>query len=210
MARVDYHRYMASREWALKKRAVRERAYGDCERCHRPMKQVHHLSYEHLGDEPLEDLLGVCRECHEFLSGLIDWDPAEVMSEDFAAQFTIEDDCKLFHATYEWAAPELGVNWRLLIMNRRLAWFSFADKKGISNSDYPYWAHPLLLPYRAIWETASRLIEDWLKAGVTFRVHADKKGLVVGGPGLASIDLDQIRRAQPFLVAFLAIAPPDL
>ncbi len=29
----DYHRYMASREWALKKEAVKERSGGMCTAC---------------------------------------------------------------------------------------------------------------------------------------------------------------------------------
>ena len=39
------------------------------------MRDTHHLSYRHLGNEPLEDLLGVCRPCHRYLSGLTDRDP---------------------------------------------------------------------------------------------------------------------------------------
>jgi hypothetical protein len=76
MARVDYYQYLCSREWALKRKAVKERAGGICERCKRaPLRDTHHLSYRNLGNEPLEDLMGVCRPCHEFLSGKADWDP---------------------------------------------------------------------------------------------------------------------------------------
>ena len=58
--RVNYHEYIASREWALRKRAVKERSGGICERCKkRPHQQTHHLTYERLGDERLEDLQGV-------------------------------------------------------------------------------------------------------------------------------------------------------
>lgn len=72
-----YRRYLASREWGLKKRAVAERSGGICERCHRnPANQVHHLSYEHLYNEPLEDLQHICGPCHEYESGLTDFDPA--------------------------------------------------------------------------------------------------------------------------------------
>lgn len=74
--RVNYHEYLASREWALKKRQVRERSGGLCERCGAAQEATHHLTYERLGDERLDDLLAVCRPCHEFLSGVIDTDPA--------------------------------------------------------------------------------------------------------------------------------------
>jgi hypothetical protein len=28
------------------------------------MREVHHLTYARLGDEPLSDLLGLCKSCH--------------------------------------------------------------------------------------------------------------------------------------------------
>ena len=90
--RVDYHHYMASREWALKKRAVRERSGGECERCQRPSKQVHHLSYQNLGHEPLTDLLDVCKWCHEYLSAVRDVDPVDVNDWEFFKGFRYEDN----------------------------------------------------------------------------------------------------------------------
>jgi hypothetical protein len=76
MGRVDYRQYLASREWGVLRRQVKERAKGLCERCHtRPMKDTHHLTYQRLGSERLEDLLGVCRGCHSFLGGYSDQDP---------------------------------------------------------------------------------------------------------------------------------------
>lgn len=76
--RVDYHKYMGSREWALKRNEVHKRANGVCERCHNAdIKNVHHISYKRLGDEDVDqDLLGLCRPCHEYLSAKRDDDPA--------------------------------------------------------------------------------------------------------------------------------------
>lgn len=74
----DYHRYLASREWAAKRGAVRRRSAGWCERHpfgQAPMKAVHHLTYQHLFDEPLQDLQAVCGPCHAYLSGIIEVDP---------------------------------------------------------------------------------------------------------------------------------------
>lgn len=77
MTKINYHEYLASREWALKKKAVKERSGGVCERCGKnPHEQTHHKTYQRLGNEHLEDLLGVCRRCHEFLSGESSADPA--------------------------------------------------------------------------------------------------------------------------------------
>ena len=69
MRKVNYYEYLASREWRLKRKQKIERAGRWCERCHeRPIENVHHLTYERLGNERQDDLLGVCRACHEFLS----------------------------------------------------------------------------------------------------------------------------------------------
>lgn len=73
---VDYHKYMASRDWALKREAVKERAGNICERCEEAyIANVHHLTYQNLGDEPLHDLQGLCRPCHAFLSAKSSDDP---------------------------------------------------------------------------------------------------------------------------------------
>lgn len=76
MEAVDYGAYLASREWALLREAVRERSGGVCERCRRnPQQAVHHLTYERVGRELLEDLQAICTPCHEYLSGKAERDP---------------------------------------------------------------------------------------------------------------------------------------
>ncbi len=65
-----YNLYLASREWAVLKEAVKERSGGVCERCRNaPGQQVHHQTYARKYAEPLEDLVHTCAPCHEFLSG---------------------------------------------------------------------------------------------------------------------------------------------
>lgn len=79
MNKTAYHTYLASREWALLREAVRERCGGTCERCGKSaMDSTHHLTYERMGQEKLTDLLGVCDQCHEFLSGKRGNDPARM------------------------------------------------------------------------------------------------------------------------------------
>jgi hypothetical protein len=82
-----YREYLNSPAWKARRRAVLERSGGTCERCRKyPVDEVHHLTYAHFFDEPLEDLQGVCSGCHDFLhkrrggaSDPIDHpDPAEV------------------------------------------------------------------------------------------------------------------------------------
>lgn len=78
--KANYQHYLASREWALKREAVRARSGGRCEHCYVGYQQaVHHLTYERLGSERLTDLMAICRDCHGYLSGkpgknpLLDW-----------------------------------------------------------------------------------------------------------------------------------------
>lgn len=74
---VDYQTYLASREWSLLREQVRERSGNQCERCwHAPQQAVHHMTYENVGHESLDELLAVCNPCHAWLSGKSDRDPA--------------------------------------------------------------------------------------------------------------------------------------
>jgi hypothetical protein len=63
--RRRYDGYLNSPAWRAKRRAVMERAQGRCEGCRaRPAVHVHHLTYDHVGDELLWELVAVCEECH--------------------------------------------------------------------------------------------------------------------------------------------------
>lgn len=65
----DYERYLNSVEW--RERSTRRlmvdqhQCQARLSGCLRTATQVHHLSYTHLGNEPLFDLISVCRTCHE-------------------------------------------------------------------------------------------------------------------------------------------------
>lgn len=74
---IDYQEYLASREWRMKRKEVIELQQGICERCaSRPIENVHHLTYERIGQEFVSDLMGVCRPCHEYLAAEREDDPA--------------------------------------------------------------------------------------------------------------------------------------
>src|SRR5262249_54111979 len=73
-----YLRYLDSREWKAKRVAVKERCNNVCERCHRYLvDEVHHLTYERVYKERLEDLQGLCAPCHAFLHGSSEIDPLQ-------------------------------------------------------------------------------------------------------------------------------------
>jgi hypothetical protein len=64
----SYLEYLNSPEWKARRKAVLERCNRICERCHKYLvDEVHHLTYEHVFNEPLEDLQGLCKPCHKFL-----------------------------------------------------------------------------------------------------------------------------------------------
>jgi hypothetical protein len=128
----DYKRYLASREWAIRREAVRARCGGWCERCDLlPMQATHHLTYEHIGDEPLEDLQGVCRPCHAFLSGKSDFDPEHFYGAHLRAVQALEsayveetakaDASELVRRLGEGIARHCGADLAMVALGRELA-----------------------------------------------------------------------------------------
>lgn len=69
-----YNTYLASQEWRWKREEVLARAGGLCEveGCRSKAEQVHHTTYERVGNEALEDLLALCSSCHEQWHALLD------------------------------------------------------------------------------------------------------------------------------------------
>lgn len=64
----EYKAYLNSPRWqAIRKRLYREYDYK-CDRCGSSKNiQVHHLTYENLGEEKDEDLVVLCQKCHSEL-----------------------------------------------------------------------------------------------------------------------------------------------
>lgn len=77
-SREKYQAYLCSREWNARRVAIHQRAGGVCERCRQsPIESVHHLTYERKYEEKLEDLQGLCSQCHDFVHGRTGENPAE-------------------------------------------------------------------------------------------------------------------------------------
>jgi hypothetical protein len=64
---MERESYYLSPQWAARRWLVIQRAGACCEKCHRKTArlQVHHLNYQHLGNEPLDDLKALCGKCHQ-------------------------------------------------------------------------------------------------------------------------------------------------
>lgn len=71
---------------AVRNRALRKCGGEWCERCglKAPIAATHHLTYERVGHEHLDDLQGTCSPCHEWLSGVSDLDPVATTLRYFA------------------------------------------------------------------------------------------------------------------------------
>lgn len=68
--REEYEEYIVSLKWLRKREEILKRDGNLCQRCKAyPATDVHHLTYANLGNEPPEDLISVCRGCHEEIHG---------------------------------------------------------------------------------------------------------------------------------------------
>src|SRR6266536_1144260 len=97
-----YQEYLLSDEWEKRRNAVLERARFGCEeicseesgwpRCRNRADDVHHLTYKNIFNEPLEDLVALCRECHKKRHT----EPRKVLSKDQAEAIKarVEDACR--------------------------------------------------------------------------------------------------------------------
>lgn len=60
----DYYRYLESPEWKSLRLKVLKRDKGRCQDCRAKATEVHHLTYERVTKEALEDLVSLCCRCH--------------------------------------------------------------------------------------------------------------------------------------------------
>jgi len=66
---AEHDAYLHTDAWKRRRQAALERADFECQAelpgCTGEASQVHHLTYRHWRNEPLFDLVAVCRCCHE-------------------------------------------------------------------------------------------------------------------------------------------------
>ena len=66
--------YLATSFWHARRDAVLARDRHTCQAalagCRGEASQAHHLTYAHWRNEPLYDLIAVCRWCHERITGM--------------------------------------------------------------------------------------------------------------------------------------------
>lgn len=65
-SRVDYRAYLDSDHWKQKRSIALHQAGNRCQVCNEGGQlDVHHRTYERLGDELPQDLIVLCRNCHQ-------------------------------------------------------------------------------------------------------------------------------------------------
>ncbi len=66
LAAMPYQKYLWSPEWRRTRNAKLLEVGHRCRRCRRTSDHlhVHHLTYDHLGHEWLDELVAVCEPCH--------------------------------------------------------------------------------------------------------------------------------------------------
>lgn len=68
---VDHRTYIRSAPWKKKVKEKRDLVGNKCELCSsEKFLQVHHLTYERLGKELMEDLQVLCADCHMKVHGI--------------------------------------------------------------------------------------------------------------------------------------------
>ena len=78
-----YSTYLASDVWREKRSLVINRAGGICEGCRsRVANEVHHLTYQYVGNEPLFHLVALCHDCHQKIEAIKDGDVEKLTSMD--------------------------------------------------------------------------------------------------------------------------------
>lgn len=69
LKRMPYHEYLKTHHWDLARSAVLNRDQNRCVDCGGTVDEmpleVHHITYIRRGKEKMEDLMTLCRECHQ-------------------------------------------------------------------------------------------------------------------------------------------------
>jgi len=73
---MNYHEYLLSPQWQIKRSAAIEAAGHRCQVCNSPDNlEVHHRTYERLGHEEPGDMTVLCATCHGLHSSRMNKQP---------------------------------------------------------------------------------------------------------------------------------------
>lgn len=131
-----YDKYIHSAGWRRKAGQRLEMDGHVCQVCGREATEVHHLTYDRFGNEEMNDLVSLCRECHKkaeelYDPGIIPWAMEEKKPEgnNFMAAMRV-DAAKLAPDVFKYL-KEIGVK-----KMRRLAEDNLGDFAVYSGNRY--------------------------------------------------------------------------
>lgn len=72
LGKMPFEEYRKTPEWRTRRNRVLLRAGNKCELCYESgLLDVHHRTYDRYGDELLNDLIALCRSCHQRFHGIL-------------------------------------------------------------------------------------------------------------------------------------------
>jgi hypothetical protein len=110
---MDYQTYLRSPEWEAKRQEKLDRCQHKCEcegGCHRQATQIHHLHYDTLGNEDLQDLQALCAKCHMAKSHVKNFYGDSIRNCCQKEAVEIDVNANSLEERFEGIAKELGLS----------------------------------------------------------------------------------------------------
>lgn len=128
---MNYIEYINSPEWRVRSRLYRNK-HPKCELCgcnDRFKLQTHHISYRNIGHESDEDLMTVCRYCHEFIEEVKSYNEDNSLVLPLYAKFLNQIDFA-YHNDSRDLYDAMGDLSRIydLIIDKALELYKYSDK----------------------------------------------------------------------------------
>lgn len=121
----EYKRYIHSADWRKTAEERMEMDHHTCRVCGGRATDVHHLTYDHLGSEPMDDLVSLCRKCHNQAEEIYDptitpWAMDEVKpgGNNFMAAMRV-DAMRIAPKVYEYLTSVRGSDFQALMTLRQ-------------------------------------------------------------------------------------------
>lgn len=98
----EYQKYLNSPHWQKIRQAVFKEYGHRCDHCGSPKNlHIHHITYEHLGEEEISDLVPLCEDCHKRLHDPFDSIDYLMLAEGYACgELDSEDEHERERAKY--------------------------------------------------------------------------------------------------------------
>lgn len=110
---MDYQTYLCSPKWEAKRQEKLDSCQSKCEcegGCHRQATQIHHLHYDTLGNESLQDLQALCAKCHMAKSNVKNFYGNSIRNCCQKEQVEIDVNANSLEERFEGIAKELGLS----------------------------------------------------------------------------------------------------